>query len=100
MLPTVLWEYGIDNPDDPTYVHTDISWSTDPDDWEAARRELAGLILCDRADMNDDGAVDTRDLLLLLAAYAAGDAAADFNADGVVNTQDVIAFLGVFAGGC
>ena len=44
MVPEVLWEYGIDDPNDPTYVRTDISWSRDPDDWEAARRTLAGLI--------------------------------------------------------
>ncbi len=44
MAPTVLWEYGVENPDDPTYVYTDISWSTDPDDWETARGELADLI--------------------------------------------------------
>ncbi len=44
MIPKVLWEYGIDNPDDPTYVQTDISWSNDPDVWEKARRELAIII--------------------------------------------------------
>lgn len=45
MVPKILWEYGIDNEDDPTWVRTDISWSTNPDDWEAARRELAQIIL-------------------------------------------------------
>lgn len=49
MVPKILWEYGIDNEDDPTWVRTDISWSTDPDDWEAARRELAEIILKDSA---------------------------------------------------
>ena len=44
MIPKVLWEYGVENPEDPSYKYTDISWSTDPDDWEAARRELADLI--------------------------------------------------------
>jgi hypothetical protein len=44
MVPTVLWEYGVTDPEDPTYVRTDISWSTDPDDWEAARAELADII--------------------------------------------------------
>lgn len=44
MIPQVLWEYGVDDPDDPTWVYTDISWSTDPDLWEAARAELAGII--------------------------------------------------------
>ena len=44
LIPKVLWEYGVTDPDDPTYIHTDISWSTDPDDWEAARAELADII--------------------------------------------------------
>jgi hypothetical protein len=44
MVPKVLWEYGVDDPGDPTWVRTDISWSTDPDDWEAARAELAAII--------------------------------------------------------
>ncbi len=44
MIPSVLWELGVDDLNDPTYVHADISWSTDPDVWEAARRELAEII--------------------------------------------------------
>ncbi len=44
MLPKVLWEYGVENEIDPTYVYTDISWSTDPDTWENARAELAAII--------------------------------------------------------
>jgi hypothetical protein len=44
VVPTVLWEYGVSDPEDPTWVLTDISWSTDPDDWEAARAELADII--------------------------------------------------------
>jgi len=44
MIPQVLWEYGVDDPGDPTWVWTDISWSADPDDWEAARAELADII--------------------------------------------------------
>jgi hypothetical protein len=44
MVPKVLWEYGVEDPGDPTWVLTDISWSTDPDDWEAARAELADII--------------------------------------------------------
>lgn len=43
-IPKVLWEYGVDNQADPTYVHTDISWSTDPDDWEASRAQLAQIV--------------------------------------------------------
>jgi len=44
MIPKVLWEYGVSDPEDPTWVRTDISWSTDPDRWEAARAELADII--------------------------------------------------------
>lgn len=45
MVPKVLWEYGVADPADPTWIRTDISWSTDPDTWEAARAELADIIL-------------------------------------------------------
>jgi hypothetical protein len=44
LIPKVLWENDIQNPLDPTYVHCPISWSTDPDAWEAARAELAAII--------------------------------------------------------
>jgi hypothetical protein len=44
MIPKVLWEYGVEDPEDPSWVRTDISWSTDPDDWETARAELADVI--------------------------------------------------------
>jgi hypothetical protein len=44
MIPTVLWEFGVEDPDDPTWLRTDISWSINPDDWEAARMILADII--------------------------------------------------------
>jgi len=44
IVPKVLWEYGVDNPSDPTYVHTSLSWSNDPNVWEAARLQLATII--------------------------------------------------------
>jgi hypothetical protein len=44
MVPKVLWENGVSDPDDPTWVRAPISWSADPDDWEAARAELADII--------------------------------------------------------
>jgi hypothetical protein len=44
MVPKVLWEVGVSDPEDPTWVLTDVSWSADPDLWEAARAELADLI--------------------------------------------------------
>jgi hypothetical protein len=44
ITPKVLWEYGVDDLNGPTWVLTDISWSIDPDVWEAARAELADII--------------------------------------------------------
>jgi hypothetical protein len=44
IIPKVLWEYGVSDPEDPTWLLTDISWSTDPDVWEVARAELADII--------------------------------------------------------
>jgi hypothetical protein len=44
VIPKVVWEVGVDDPADPTYVHADISWSTDPDVWDAARAQLAQII--------------------------------------------------------
>jgi uncharacterized protein (TIGR01370 family) len=44
IIPKVLWEYGVEDPADPTWLLADISWPTDPDDWETARAELAAII--------------------------------------------------------
>lgn len=44
MVPKVMWENGVNDPTDPTWVLAPISWSTDPDDWEMARAELARII--------------------------------------------------------
>jgi hypothetical protein len=44
IIPQVLWEYGVSDPGDPSWVSTDISWSVDPDVWETARAELADMI--------------------------------------------------------
>lgn len=44
MIPKSLWDNGVDSIDDPTWAYCDISWSIAPDDWEAARAELADLI--------------------------------------------------------
>jgi hypothetical protein len=43
-LPEVLWEVGVTDPDDPTWLLADISWSIDPDDWESLRARLADII--------------------------------------------------------
>ncbi len=44
MVPKVLWEYGVADVNDPSWIRTDISWSVNPDDWESARKALADLI--------------------------------------------------------
>ena len=43
-VPKVLWENGVTNPSDPTYWLGPTSWSTNPDNWEAIRAELADII--------------------------------------------------------
>ncbi len=68
MIPKVLWEYGVSEPTDPTYVRTDISWSTDPDQWESARSKLADIIESDSVpDTDNDGIPDSSDNCTLIA---------------------------------
>lgn len=45
MLPKVLWQVGVADESDPTWKKTDISWSTDVEVWEKARRDLANIIM-------------------------------------------------------
>lgn len=45
MVPEVMWELGVADPSDPTFVHKPPSWSNNPDRWEDARRRLANIIL-------------------------------------------------------
>lgn len=52
------------------------------------------------ADFNDDGVVDTQDVLSFLNAWNAGESSADINRDGTVDTQDVLAFLNAWNTGC
>ena len=54
VIPKVLWEVGVSDITDPTWNRADISWSTDPDDWEAARKELAEIIARERGDKKSD----------------------------------------------
>lgn len=44
VLPKALWEYNVNDANDPTWVLTDVSWSPNPDVWEQARSELAAII--------------------------------------------------------
>ncbi len=52
------------------------------------------------ADFNNDGSVNTQDVLAFLNAWTAGDPSADVNGDGTVNTQDVLFFLNLWNTGC
>jgi len=52
------------------------------------------------ADFNDDGDLNTLDVLAFLNAWNADEPAADFNNDGTVDTLDVLAFLNAWNGGC
>ena len=45
MVPEVMWEVGVADLNDPTFVHKPPSWSFDPDVWENARAKLANIIL-------------------------------------------------------
>jgi hypothetical protein len=45
MVPKALWEYGVSEPNDPTWVRADISWTTDSNAWESARKQLADIIV-------------------------------------------------------
>ncbi|GAC1457996.1 MAG: hypothetical protein PVSMB6_16760 [Steroidobacteraceae bacterium] len=44
MVPRVLWEVPCTTVTDCTYTSASASWSTNPDDWETARAELAHII--------------------------------------------------------
>lgn len=74
VVPEALWELGVEDPDDPTWVLSDISWSTDPDDWEAARCVLAEIIDPDggpcEAAIFDDG-FESGDMLMWSASVPA-----------------------------
>jgi hypothetical protein len=73
IVPEVEWEVGCSDPTDPTWKRCDISWSTSPDVWELARRELATIIASEqptpieqaRAELNAAQAGISRALLLL-----------------------------------
>ncbi|MDY7108686.1 MAG: DM13 domain-containing protein, partial [Planctomycetota bacterium] len=51
------------------------------------------------ADLDDDGMVNTADLLALLAAWGSDDADADVNCDGIVDTADLLDLLAAW-GAC
>ena len=45
IVPKVVWEVGVADTNDPTWVYANISWSTDPDVWEAARSNLVQILM-------------------------------------------------------
>ncbi|MDQ7013527.1 MAG: dockerin type I repeat-containing protein [Planctomycetota bacterium] len=51
-------------------------------------------------DFNNDGSVNTIDVVVFLNAWAGGDPSADINGDGTINTIDVVAFLNAWVEGC
>ena len=63
-------------------------------DW--SRNEANAGDPCDAADFNDDGSINTQDVLAFLNAWTAADSSADCNGDSSVNTQDVLCFLNVW----
>lgn len=44
IIPSVLWERGVVDVNDPTYQYGSKSWSSDPNVWELARESLANII--------------------------------------------------------
>ncbi|HYC78654.1 MAG TPA: GC-type dockerin domain-anchored protein, partial [Planctomycetota bacterium] len=52
------------------------------------------------ADFNQDGAVDTRDVIAFLNAWNGGDSSSDMDGNGVIDTRDVISFLNLWNAGC
>ncbi len=108
MIPKALWEYGVTDPGDPTWVLSDISWSIDPDAWEAARKTLACIIeqgsggpcgVC-YADCDASGSLDIDDFICFQTFFAIGDPSADCDASGSLTIDDFICFQTLFAVGC
>ncbi|HZW09825.1 MAG TPA: GC-type dockerin domain-anchored protein [Phycisphaerales bacterium] len=52
------------------------------------------------ADFDDNGVLDTRDVLAFLNAWVRGDGAADCDGNGVHNTIDVLCFFDMYNFGC
>lgn len=57
------------------------------------------LTPCD-ADFDNNGSLNTRDVLAFLNAWNVGSISADFNDDGSINSLDVLAFLNAWNTGC
>ena len=45
IVPAVMWEIGVTDENDPSFVNLPPSWSNDPEVWERARAELINLLM-------------------------------------------------------
>jgi hypothetical protein len=59
MVPKVLWEYGVNDPSDPTWVRSDISWPIDPQKWEISRAQTIAVITGINPLTGQSGAIAT-----------------------------------------
>jgi V8-like Glu-specific endopeptidase len=101
---TVTWDLA-DYIDLTSLVVVRFSVSDNPNDSVTESGIDAFAILetiCDPCDpdINGDGSLDSKDFVLFLNLFTAGDPGADYNADGVVNSQDFTAYLNDFVAGC
>ena len=73
--------------------------STEPSSWPFAVAWLypESTPNLDPADINQDGAVDFQDLLLLLGDYGAAGGPSDVNGDGTVDFQDLVVLLAAWS---
>ena len=62
--------------------------------------QFTGSGACCPADANQDGSVNTIDVLTFLNQWTSRNAFADINGDGAINTQDLLAFLNLWNEGC
>ena len=90
LLKDTATDRGDAGPDN-TYGHGFL------DAWGAVQAAIDSACV---ADFNNDGSVNTLDVLAFLNAWGAGDPSADINGDGTVNTLDVLAFLNLWGAGC
>lgn len=52
------------------------------------------------ADVNEDGSMNSLDVLEFLNAWNGGEPSADFHPDGIFDTRDIAAFLNAWSAGC
>jgi|GEM_PF-3248366 len=77
----------------------DVLWSVEEVGQQIDSLDISSCDVC-IADFDDNGVVDTRDIVAFLNAWSIGESSADFDDNGVVDTRDVIAFLNAWNTGC